>query len=148
MKNKPVINVTVTEEKHRLNQKQMMQKDWLLTNQFVIDETCPSVSDWKDRDEFGLHYLGQTNVEFGYCGALGFHSDIQGTFKRCGVTHNHFGDSCCCQGKVNGITDYNLPDNLSDLYTLKHVLRKPFLDNNRTYNNGMAMSSHTASTQG
>ena len=87
------------------------------------------------------------NVEYIYYGALRFCSKIQGTFMRCGVTQNHFGDLSCCQGKVNGITDYNLSDNLSDLYTLKHVLSKPFLNNARTQNNDIAMISLTA-TQG
>ena len=96
-----------------------------MTDRFLIYETYPSVSDWKDRDELGMYYLGLMNVECDFCGDLGLRSEIQDICKRCGVTYNPFGDLCCCQGKMNGITDYILPDNLSDLYTSKQVLSKP-----------------------
>ena len=76
-----------------------------------------------------MHYLGKTDVQCGYCGGLGFQSEIQGTFKDNGLTKVHFGDLCCCRNKVKGIADYKLPKTLSDLYTLQDSESKHFRDN-------------------
>ena len=48
------------------------EEDWLITDQFVIDETRCNISDAKDRDEKSLHYLGKMDVQCRYCGGLGF----------------------------------------------------------------------------
>ena len=92
------------------------------------------------------HYLGEMEVECGYCGALGFKCEVQGTFidLNDGKRKKHFGNLCCCKGTVKGITDYQLPQELGWLYTSDSPMAVHFRENARTYNNGMAMSSITA----
>ena len=125
------------------------EEDWLVKTQAFLDsEKVADVSDGKYRDENGRHYLGEMNVECGYCGALGFQAEVQGTFPNPddpeGEKLVHFGSLCCCKGKVNGISDYNLPEDLEWLYTSDDPMAVHFRENSRTYNNGMAMSSITA----
>ena len=94
--------------------------DWLLTDEFVKQERNKTiVSDAKYRDEKeGYHYLGPMKTVCGYCGALGFEAEVQGYFKdKNGKKQCHFGQLCCNQGKVKGISDYNLPETLERLYT-------------------------------
>ena len=98
----------------------MNEADWLLTDDFVKQETRTAfVSDAKHRDEKdGYHYLGPMEEVCGYCGALGFKAEVQGSFKdKNGKKQCHFGQLCCNKGKVHGISDYNLPDTLERLYT-------------------------------
>ena len=92
------------------------------------------------------HYLGEMEVECGYCGALGFECEVQGTFidLNDGKRKKHFGNLCCCKGTVKGITDYQLPQELGWLYTSDSPMAVHFRENARMYNNGMAMSSITA----
>ena len=115
---------------------------------FAVDEKQSDVSDGKYRDEDGRHHLGKMDKECGYCGALGFEAEIQGTFTNPenpdGEKLVHFGNLCCCKGRVNGITDYNLPEELERLYTSDDPMAVHFRNNARTYNNGMAMCSVTA----
>ena len=59
------------------------------------------------------------------------------------ILGHHFGDICCCQGKVEGIRDYNLPPTLKKLYTEQDSDSKYFRNKIRTFNNGMAMCSLT-----
>ena len=115
---------------------------------FALDEKKSDVSDGKYRDPDGRHHLGKMDKECGYCGALGFEAEIQGTFTNPenpdGEKLVHFGNLCCCKGRVNGITDYNLPEQLERLYTSDDPMAVHFRNNARTYNNGMAMCSVTA----
>ena len=101
-------------------------------------------SDGNVRDADGRHYLGKMDTECMYCGALGFGSEVQHTATNPedpdGKKLAHFGSLCCCKGRVQGIRDYNLPKELSDLYTSDDALAVHFRENARTYNNGMAMS--------
>ena len=98
------------------------------------------------RGKVARHYLGEMEVECGYCGALGFECEVQGTFidVNDGKRKKHFGNLCCCKGTVKGITDYQLPQELGWLYTSDSPMAVHFRENARTYNNGMAMSSITA----
>ena len=94
--------------------------DWLLTDDFVKQESNKTIiSEAKDRDEKeGYHYLGPMKTICGYCGALGFEAEVQGYFKdKNGKKQCHFGQLCCNQGKVKGISDYNLQETLKRLYT-------------------------------
>jgi hypothetical protein len=79
---------------------------------------------------------------------LGFRSEIQGTFQDPanpkGPKLVHFGDLCCCKGTVDGISDYNLPPGLKDLYTSSCPDAVHFREEARVFNNGMAMSSLVA----
>ena len=125
------------------------ESKWLLSYKFIEDETRVSiVSDGRDRDETGRHYLGQMDQVCGYCGGVGFRSEIQGEFtdqkNPNGPKQIHFGDLCCCQGTVNGISDYHLPRQLEELYTSPDPSAVLFRNDARTFNNGMAMSSLTA----
>ena len=56
------------------------EEDWLLTNDFVRKETAgPTyITDGKEKDENGCHYLGKMDIPCGYCNALGFVAEIQG----------------------------------------------------------------------
>ena len=116
------------------------EEDWLLTDRFVQEETRASaVSDGGSRDDNGFHHLGSMELECCYCCGLGFHSENRGSKDK-----PHFGALCCSQGKVKGIRDYNLPEDLKILYTSGSDLARHFRKHARTYNNGMAMSSLTA----
>ena len=93
--------------------------DWLLTDEFVKQERNKTiVSDAKYRDEKeGYHYLGPMKTVCGYCGALGFEAEVPRYFKdKHGKKQCHFGQLCCNQGKVKGISDYNLPKTLEKLF--------------------------------
>ena len=64
--------MNVTEKKAQTQPKANVAKgfidkegDWLIIDHFIIDLTYPIVSDCKDRDELGLHYLCPMNVECG-----------------------------------------------------------------------------------
>ena len=120
------------------------EKD-LLTN-FNLKEKY--AGDKNERDEQYRHYLGAMNVECGYCGGLGFKSEVQGTFPNPenpkGDKLVHFGDLCCCRGSVDGIRDYNLPEDLEWLYESDTSSAEHFRKNARIFNNGMAMCSLTA----
>ena len=97
----------------------MNEVDWLLTDDFVKQETNKKiVSDAKYRDEKeGYHYLGQMKTVCGGCGALGFEAEVQGYFTdKNGKKQCHFGQLCCNKGKVKVISDYNLPETLQILY--------------------------------
>jgi hypothetical protein len=133
------------------------EKDWLVTHKFVECETVKEVSDWKDRDKIGRHYLGEMQYKCRYCGALGFRGEIQGENKNPNWVGKekdpneydkklvHFGSLCCNKGKVEGVGNYNLPEELEQLYTsVDDDLALHFRENSRTYNNGMAMCSVTA----
>ena len=124
------------------------EEDWLVKTQAFLDsEKAADVSDGKYRDECGRHYLGEMNVECGYCGGLGFQAEVQGTFPNPDNSDEklvHFGSLCCCKGKVDGISDFDLPEDLEWLYTSDDPMAVHFRENSRTYNNGMAMSSITA----
>ena len=103
------------------------EKDWLVTHKFVECETVKEVSDWKDRDKIGRHYLGEMQYKCRYCGALGFRGEIQGENKNPNWVGKekdpneydkklvHFGSLCCNKGEVEGIGDYNLPEELEQL---------------------------------
>ena len=125
------------------------ETDWLLSYKFFEDETRVSiVSDGRDRDEAGRHYLGKMDQVCGFCRGLGFRSEIQGELtdpkNPNGPKLIHFGDLCCCKGTVDGISDYKLPQQLEELYTSSDPSAVLFRNDARTFNNGMAMSSLTA----
>ena len=120
------------------------EKDWLLTSQFVIDETKPSVSDSKDRDENGYHYLGPMNHKCEFCGGLGFRSELVGKIKKGNKFYANFGSLCCSGGKVKGIHEYDLPEELEHLFTSQENDCIFFRDNAQIINNGMAMCSLTS----
>jgi hypothetical protein len=61
-----------------------------------------------------------------------------------GLKLTHFGDLCCCKGTVDGITNYNLPQELKELYTSSDASAILFRNDAPTFNNGMAMNSLTA----
>ena len=120
--------------------------DWLLTDDFVKQESNKTiVSDAKYRDEKeGYHYLVPMKTVCGYCGALGFEAEVQGYFKdKNGKKQCHFGQFCCNQGKVKGISDYNLPKTLEKLYTSYDEQSIFFRNSARVCNNAFAMLSLT-----
>ena len=115
------------------------ESEWLLTDQFVTDETQKNVSDRLDCDEYGRHYLGPMNVKCYFCGALGFWSEVKKKFIVGSTQYYHFGDMCCQRGNVKGIRTYNLPPKLEELYTSQDCVSKHFRNHRRTFNSGMAM---------
>lgn len=125
-------------------------EDWLLTDDFVKKEKRTTVvSDAKERDDNGCHYLGKLNIPCGFCGGLGFQAEVQGTFLANPDDPGserlvHFGSLCCCKGTVDGIDDYNLPPDLKWLYESDDPMAVSFREDARTFNNGMAMCSLTA----
>ena len=54
------------------------EKEWLLTPRFALDEAS-TANDGTLRDTNGQHYLGLMNEQCGFCGALGFQSEIKGS---------------------------------------------------------------------
>ena len=123
------------------------EKEWLLTPRFALDEIS-TATDETLRNTRGQHYLGLMNEQCGFCGALGFQSEIKGSKMNQqypgGEKVKHLGSLCCNSGKVKGICDYNLPKALEELYTSSSKMAIDFRKDARTYNNGMAMSSVTA----
>ena len=125
------------------------ESKWLLTPDFVADEKKKYKSgDINDRNEKGQHYLGEMDQKCGFCNGRGFKSEIQGKVVNPnnpdGQKLVHFGNLCCNRGKVKGISDYNLPSELKELYTSSDPSAVHFREHARTYNNGMAMSSVAA----
>ena len=89
----------------------------------------------------------KTDKQCQFCGALGFESEVQGESKNPKNPKEklvHFGDLCCCKGKVKGISDYRLPNELEMLYTSNDKIVINFRKDAMTYNNAMAMCSITA----
>jgi hypothetical protein len=121
------------------------EADWLLTDDFVEQETKTGISDAKYRDEKeGYHYLDPMEEVCGYCGALGFKAEVQGYFEdKNGKKQCHFGQIYCNKGKVQDISDYYLPDTLERLYTSDDEQSIFFRNNARECNNAFAMSSFT-----
>ena len=125
------------------------EQDWLVTSRFLESEKLTE-SDGKCRDAYGRHYLGDMNQVCMLCNARGFETEIQGTYPNPDDPDSEeklvdFGDLCCCKGRVKGIHNYKLPKDLEQLYTSDEPLAKHFREDARTYNNGMAMCSLTAS---
>ena len=117
--------------------------DGFHTGSFAVDEKKSNVSDGKYRDDHGRHYLGEMNKECGHCGALGFEAEEQGKFVNSEIPDGekllHSGNLCCCRGRVDGVFDYNLPEELDHLYTSPDdPLAVHFRNNTKAYNNGMA----------
>ena len=123
------------------------EKEWLLTPRFALEEAS-TANDGMLRDTSGQHYLGPMNEQCGFCGALGFQTEIKGSKvnpKLPGkMKVKYLGSLCCNSGKVKGICDYNLPKALEVLYTSNSKVSIDFRKDARTYNSGMAMSSVTA----
>ena len=123
------------------------EKEWLLTPRFALDEAS-TANDGTLRNTRGQHYLGLMNEQCGFCGALGFQSEVKGSEMNQQYPGRekvkHLGSLCCISGKVKGICDYNLPKALEVLYTSSSKVAIDFRKDARTYNNGMAMSSVTA----
>ena len=77
----------------------------------------------------------------GHIGRLGFRAKIKGTFERDGIHHNHFEDLCCCKRRINGISYYNLPETLHELYISQDKNSTHFKENALLYTNRMKWSS-------
>ena len=123
------------------------EKEWLLTPRFALDEAS-TANDGTFRNTRGQHYLGLMNEQCGFCGVFGFQSEVKGSKVNQqhpgGEKVKYLGSLCCNSGKVKGICDYNLPKALEELYTSSSKVAIDFRKDARTYNNGMAMSSVTA----
>ena len=93
--------------------------------------------------------LGEMDQTCRYCNAKGFKCEVQNTSKGLAGKNGEtevklvdFGRLCCSSGSVKGIKDYNLPNDLADLYTNEtDETAIYFRKNSRCFNNGMAMSS-------
>jgi len=93
--------------------------------------------------------LGKMDQTCRYCNGKGFKCEVQNTSKGLAGKNGEtevklvdFGRLCCSSGSVKGIKDYNLPNDLADLYTNEtDETAIYFRKNSRCFNNGMAMSS-------